>query len=321
VSGFLQRCAVQSSKYFDDLFPVLDGEQAFDLYEQVTSRLPAASFSADSEKHSSLLDVADAIDVFVFDAFGVLNVGEHPIAGAVKRIEDLRRLGKKVFVLTNAASFNREETFAKFEKLGFDFSHDELVTSRKAAELDLASFGPEHTWGVASTDSFRCDDLDVNCATLSDDPNVYEEVSAFLFLSVQAWTENRQKILEASLQQNPRPVVIANPDIVAPRGGSFSTEPGYFGHRLMSLYGSDVHFHGKPFSSVFTLVEEKLNGLNITSDRICMVGDTLHTDVLGGAARGWKTALVTDHGLFKGLDPLQYISKSGIRPDWMVGSI
>ncbi len=312
---------MQLSKYFDDLFPVLNGEQAFNLYEQVTNRLPTASFPAESKKRSSLLDVSDAIDVFVFDAFGVLNVGEYPIAGAVGRIEALRRLGKKVFVLTNAASFNREETFAKFEKLGFDFSHEELVTSRKAAELDLAAFGPEQTWGVASTESFSSEDLDVNCTALSDDPEVYEEVSAFLFLSVQAWSEKRQKILEASLQQNPRPVVIANPDIVAPRGGNFSTEPGYFGHRLIHLYGSDVHFHGKPFPSVFSLIEEKLAGLDISSDRICMVGDTLHTDVLGGAARGWKTALVTDHGLFKGLDPLHYISKSGIRPDWMVGSI
>lgn len=175
--------------------------------------------------------------------------------------------------------------------------------------------------GVASTDSFQVTDLQAKCEVLADDAEIYENVSAFLFLSVQSWTENRQQLLEASLKDNPRPVVIANPDIVAPRGETFSTEPGYFGHRLMSLYGTDVHFHGKPFASVFELVEQKIDLSEVDRNRICMVGDTLHTDVLGGAARGWRTALVTDHGLFKGLEPEKYISKSGIRPDWMVGSI
>ncbi|MFD1810358.1 HAD hydrolase-like protein [Gemmobacter lanyuensis] len=33
-----------------------------------------------------------------------------------------------------------------------------------------------------------------------------------------------------------------------------------------------------------------------------MVGDTLHTDILGGQAAGHGTILVTDHGLFKGRD-------------------
>nr|WP_240969516.1 HAD-IIA family hydrolase [Sneathiella limimaris] len=299
----------------------MDGEQAFTLYEAVKDRLPFASHPTNSERHSGLLDVAPSVDAFVFDAFGVLNVGTTPIPGASDCIQELRRLGKKVFVLTNAASFNRNETFEKFNKLGFDFTHDELVTSRNAAELDLASFGPEHCWGVAATDTFRIEDLACQSLEITDDPETYENVSAFLFLSVQNWTEARQALLEKSLSQNPRPVVIANPDIVAPRGEYFSVEPGYFGHRMDRHYGIDVHFHGKPFPSVYDLVEERLQGSQIEPGRICMVGDTLHTDVLGGAARGWKTALVTDHGLFKGLDPELYIDKSGIRPDWMVGSI
>ena len=31
-----------------------------------------------------------------------------------------------------------------------------------------------------------------------------------------------------------------------------------------------------------------------------MVGDSLHTDILGGAAAGMTTVLITDHGLFRG---------------------
>jgi predicted HAD superfamily phosphohydrolase YqeG len=52
-----------------------------------------------------------------------------------------------------------------------------------------------------------------------------------------------------------------------------------------------------------------------------MVGDTLHTDVLGGAAAGCRSVLVTDHGLFAGHDAARFISASGIRPDFIVPSI
>ena len=52
--------------------------------------------------------------------------------------------------------------------------------------------------------------------------------------------------------------------------------------------------------------------------RVAMVGDTLHTDTLGGAAAGCGTVLVTHHGLFKGHDVAPYISRSGIVPDIIV---
>jgi len=312
---------VQLSRSFEDLYPDLTGEQAFNLYEDIRARLPEAHFSASPVTTGSLMDVAGSIDAFVFDAFGVLNVGEATIEGAVQRVTDLRALGRRIFVLTNAASHSRAETYAKFNKLGFDFSEDEIVSSRNAAEKALASFPPETVWGVAATSSFDASEILHNVRKLNDDPADYDAVSAFLLLSVQDWSPERQSLLEASLRQNPRPVIVANPDIVAPRGETFSTEPGYFGHRLVSRLGADVQFHGKPFPSVFDIIEERLEKSEIAPARICMVGDTLHTDVLGGAARGWRTVLVTDHGLFKGLDPDFYIRKSGIRPDWMVGSI
>jgi len=312
---------VQSSKYFEDLFPCLNGEQAFDLYQEIQTQLPQASYPAFSVAKASLLDVAENIDTFVFDAFGVLNVGESTIDGAVQRIADLRALGKNVFVLTNAASYNAKDTFTKFENLGFDFSASEIVSSRNAAEAALISIGADMIWGVAATDKFDISELPQTALKLGDDVEDYDAATAFLFLSVQDWNADRQAMLEASLERNKRPVIIANPDIVAPRGNTFSTEPGYFGHRMARLLDVEVQFHGKPFPSVYDIVAKRLAASNVAPERICMVGDTLHTDILGGAARGWKTALVTDHGLFKGLDPNHYIKQSGIAPDWMIGSI
>ena len=52
-----------------------------------------------------------------------------------------------------------------------------------------------------------------------------------------------------------------------------------------------------------------------------MVGDSLHTDILGGAAAGMTTVLITDHGLFRGQDALPFCISCGLLPDWIVRTL
>ena len=74
----------------------MDSTAAFARYETLRPRMPAAKFPDTTVQIDSLLDIVEQADVFVFDAYGVLNVGEAPIAGAAARIEQLRNLGKQV---------------------------------------------------------------------------------------------------------------------------------------------------------------------------------------------------------------------------------
>ena len=83
-----------------------------------------------------------------------------------------------------------------------------------------------------------------------------------------------------------------------------------------------VRFFGKPFADVYASMSARLAALGHTDgSRICMVGDTLHTDILGGHAAGWRTALVSDFGLFASLDASDCIRQSGIVPDWIMPTI
>lgn len=305
----------QPEQYFEDF----DTESAFNFYEAVRDRLPKTNYPTSPKHKAGLLDLVDQCDVFVFDAFGVLNVGNRPIARAPECIAALRAKGKQVFVLTNAATLPKPQSVLKFKNLGFDFSSDEIVTSRMAAENAISTMNVER-WGVMSKADFSSDDLDVDCVLLENDAAVYDAVDGFLFLSTWEWNTHRQRILEASLANRQRPILVANPDVIAPLEERFSTEPGYVAHRLADLMGVTPEFHGKPFPSVFQLVEGLLEK-GVDPKRICMIGDTLHTDVLGGASNGWSTVLVSDHGLFRGADAEEYIRKCGIVPDWIVPSI
>jgi ribonucleotide monophosphatase NagD (HAD superfamily) len=59
----------------------------------------------------------------------------------------------------------------------------------------------------------------------------------------------------------------------------------------------------------------------VAPQRIAMCGDTLHTDILGAAARQWKTVLVTRDGLFAGVDTTSYCERAKLFPTWRLGTI
>lgn len=311
---------MNSEVLYSKPYPRLDGEQVFLHYEHVRSRLPDASFPQEGQVAVGLLEIAEQFDVFVFDAYGVLNVGKTPIATSPPVVAQLRELGKRLLVLSNGASYTLAAGVVKLEEFGLDFQENEIVSSRIAAERVLAEFGDATLWGAIAKPDFDPAEIVQPIVKLARDGSNYDDVDAFLLLSTLDWNEERQILLETSLEKNPRPVLVANPDVVSPREDHFGLEPGYLGHRLIEKYGADVIFHGKPFASVFDIVDERLEG-KYDPQRICMIGDTLHTDILGGAAHGWKTVLVCDHGMFKGLDVNQYISRSGIVPDWIIPTI
>lgn len=292
---------------------LLDAEAAFRRYEAIRSRLPQAHFPPAPAQAASLAAIAGQYDAFVLDAFGVLNVGERAIAGAPDRIADLRAAGKTVLVLTNAASYTREAAAVRYRALGFDFSVDEIVSSRDvaAAHLDRVASGIHWAAIAAEGDTFA--DIAADVSDLLADDRLWETAGGFLFLSSIRWSAALQDRLAAALAAFPRPLVIANPDLVAPRDRGLSVEPGFWGHDLQDRTGQMPHYFGKPFPDAFQMVRDKLEG--VQPARIAMVGDTLHTDILGGRAAGLKTVLVTAHGLFAGLDVADYVDRSGIVPD------
>jgi len=287
----------------------------FDRYEAVRHRLPSAAFSPGTTAITSLRDIADQADAFIFDAYGVLNIGESAIPGASDRLADLRKSGHQIRILSNAASYNHEGALTKFQKLAMHVRSNEIVTSRDAALAGLET----GLWGCIAAPQDDLSDIPVPTRRLVDDPACYDLVDGFLFLSTEAWSAGRQETLEASLRKTPRPLIIANADLVAPREHGFSLEPGYFGHLLADQGFDDIRFFGKPFAQVYDMIEASLPG--IAPDRIVMCGDTLHTDILGAAARGWKTVLVEMDGLFSGHDASTYCSRSQIYPTWTLSRI
>jgi HAD superfamily hydrolase (TIGR01450 family) len=249
-------------------------------------------------------------DGAILDAFGVLNVGERAIPGAVERIADLRGQGKRLVVLTNGASKTREAALETYRGWGFDFAEDEVVASRDLAAAALA--GRPGVWAAIGPAGAGFADLPGDVRALDDD--LLHSADGFVFLGSQGWDDAKQAALIAALRTRPRPVLCANPDIVAPREEGFTWEPGHFCADLPV----PVAYVGKPHGGAFVTA---LDRLGLEAKRVAMVGDSLHTDILGGRAAGCFTVLVTGHGFFAGVDPAPFIAASGLVPDFTVASI
>ncbi len=289
---------------------MLTTQSIFDRYEEVRSRFPELIARKETLEIKSLLDIADQIYAFIFDAFGVLNVGETMIPGADKRLDQLRKRGCAIRILTNAASYDRSGAIAKFKRLGLRVEDNEIITSREATLQNLS----EGHWGIIAADTDQLRDLPSSVTRLKDNVTEYDKVDQFLFLSTADWTPSRQNLLEAAMHRRPRNLLIGNADLAAPRDGGFSVEPGHFGHQIADLFPGYVQFFGKPFPEVYSLIEASLPTL--IPNRIAMCGDTLHTDILGAAARGWRTVLVTQDGLFAGYDTQPFSEQARLFADW-----
>ncbi|MDQ7071809.1 MAG: TIGR01459 family HAD-type hydrolase, partial [Rhodobacterales bacterium] len=142
--------------------------------------MPTATFPKRSTVIANLAEIADQIDVFLLDVFGVLSVGNGVIPGAVDAVTALQKSGKQVFVLTNSASTPATETLAKYRNWGFDFSDFEVTSSRGTLAQTMTPTDGQK-WGVMAPS------LPVDCVLLGDDPAIYDRVDGIVLLSSAQW--------------------------------------------------------------------------------------------------------------------------------------
>ena len=268
-------------------------------------------------------NILDNFEALLLDAFGVLNVGSSLIPGITKTLEKARQKNITLLVVTNGAS---NDTFKKRDQLaslGLEFSNDEIISSRETAELFLSFNQPESPLGVLGNVGNNFNIPNLSSFELEKDLDMFDGMNSFLLLGTLQWDTVWQEILFNSLKANPRPLFVANPDLVAPQEKKFSMEPAYY---VSHLIKNGIHLPfwlGKPFPTIFDLAINRLNALSgrhIPLSRIGMVGDTLHTDILGANSFGLKSILMTKHGLLKNTNVGSVIRKTNIFPDYIVES-
>ena len=291
------------------------------IYEALRGQMPAArSVPGGPRRTGRLADILPHVDALVLDGFGVINIGGNLIDGILDFLDEAEARGIAVMVLTNGAGQGADASWQKYRNWGLDLARAQVVSSRDSLEVAWPSLA-DGRMVAALGPAARPLGVGGEMTLPSDGDGLFDRAMAFAFLGSTGWTEDHQHRLEQALGRGGCELLVANPDVSAPVEGGFTAEPGYWAACAAQATGILPRWYGKPHGLSFDLVLDRMAahyGRLFDRRRVAMIGDSLHTDILGGGAAGMQTVLLTGYGLFAAGGADDMIDACGITPDWVV---
>lgn len=274
-------------------------------------------------------ELLDKYDVFCFDGYGTLyNRGDFVYPGSREMFAALRKAGKQVRLITNAASDVDRVLAADAAKRGFDFSEAETVSSgsllkdlvnqlRATRKLNEVYYiGRETGKNVLAQSGIT-----------AVAPDAYPEEPVVAISSAKDTPETYARAVEI-LRRPDAILLVLNSDAWAPKiDGSREPVSGALSERLRrdsaceanGGQGSTTYYLGKPFPAIWeklktTIPAELFGG---RTPRVVMLGDTLGTDILGARVAGFDSALLVGRN-----QPAQELKEDqeylGVVPDFYI---
>ena len=250
-----------------------------------------------------LSDIIDHYDAFCFDGYGTLyNRGSFVYPGAKEWFAELRRRGKAIRLVTNAAS-NLDQALAdEADARGFDFTVEETISSGSLLKprddlREVFYIGRSTGVNVLS-----------ECGIAA----VENPTSPVVAVSSSTATDEMYAQAVSILKRPGALLLVLNPDAWAPRiDGTRAPVSGELCERLRRESGCAAEYFGKPFTGIWRKVRATLPA----GAKAIMIGDTLGTDVYGAYVAGFDSALVV--GRNEPAEDLIADEKSlGIRPTY-----
>ncbi|MEC8067331.1 MAG: HAD-IIA family hydrolase [Pseudomonadota bacterium] len=295
--------------------------EIIDIYEQSRPWYDEKPYPQTTKKVSGLKDCLENVDLVLLDSYGVLCRGREVIPQALTAIAELQQKGVAFCVVSNDTMNGWRTVEQKYQKLGFDFSADEIVTSLDVTEKFLEKQQGQSSFAATCYGNNPIAGKFPQIADLNTTAGVLpKNAENLMYLVGASWDDDLQKSLIESAQ-GVQDVYLANPDVGAPSGDVFVKTPGFYAH---DFYNKTNHNRppillGKPAACMFEHALEFM-GYQGKAENVLMVGDTLHTDILGANNMGFQTLLV-ESGLFIGGEAEHYIQKTGIKPNFMAPTL
>ena len=275
---------------------------------------------------TSFETLLDRYNVFFLDSYGVIKNHGGLIEGMDRTIQRIIDAGKRYVVLTNDASRNQEQLAESYHNLGlYNVKPEDFVSSGMMAKNFLQAKIKQGIVTYLGTNyaSQYISEAGREAVSISKlQPENYHEVSAMVFLDDEGfdWNIDINKTLNL-LRYHNIPVIVANTDMIYPKSNrEINMAAGSVSRLLENILGRSFIKFGKPDSQMFMYAFDIVNKYQITAKSdILMVGDTLHTDILGGNKFGLATALALT-GNTSESEAAFLIRSSNIIPDYLCDS-
>jgi HAD superfamily hydrolase (TIGR01450 family) len=243
--------------------------------------------------------IIDLYDIIFFDSFGVIKTYQGLVPGIEATFSYLAAQKKEYYIVTNDASRSPSQLADGFNRMGLEaITADRIVSSgmltKEYLDLKVKDGIVAYLGTVDSAHYIETSGLHTLPVSQINSSNI-DKVSALIFLDDEGfnWCDDLNKTVNI-LRKRTIPVIVANTDHAYPLSvNDVSIAIGGIASMIENIVGKEFIRFGKPDSQMFMFAYDLIREYRtISKKEIVMVGDTLHTDILGGNKFGLDTVLV-----------------------------
>lgn len=214
--------------------------------------------------------ILENVSGFIFDLEGVFLKDYHLLPGGKEIIEILKNKGIPFVFLSNLTTKTPGEIHNLLMRAGIYVDINQIITSSILIREYLKTNYPNanvKVFGSKALKSFiheeyRVGVSDIDVVVIGMDPKI----------SIADLSAIRKYI------QDGKKIIFSNPDYYAPRSTGFEFECGVMVELFRPHLNEEPIIIGKPSSFAF---EYAIKKLNISKEKIAMIGDTYETDIKG----------------------------------------
>jgi HAD superfamily hydrolase (TIGR01459 family) len=239
----------------------------------------------------SIAPLGPTADVWFLDIWGVLHNGHKPFAGAVDACRTFRLAGGHVVLVSNSPR-PRPGVMRQLDDVGVSRdAYDDVITSGDvsraligaSAARPMIHVGPARD--LPLFDGLNVSFVDASVAEVAVCSGLYDD---------ETETPADYGALLAQLRVRAVPMICANPDLKAERGGKLIYCAGAIAQAYECI-GGVVHYAGKPYPPIYEAAMEMAAGLNgapVGKDLVLAIGDGVATDIRGASIAGIRSVFV-----------------------------
>lgn len=240
---------------------------------------------------TSIAPLAPEADVWFLDIWGVLHNGHKPFAGAVDACQTFRKGGGHVILVSNSPR-PRPGVIKQLDDIGVARdAYDDVITSgdvsraliRDATSVPLLHIGPKRD--VPLFDGLHAVFADAVAGGVAVCSGLYDD---------ETETPADYAAMLAQLRARDVPMICANPDLKAERGGKLIYCAGAIAAAYEQL-GGRVQYAGKPYPPIYKAAMEiaaRVAGGDVSKSRVLAIGDGVATDIRGASLAAIRSVFV-----------------------------
>ena len=239
---------------------------------------------------TKLSEIADRYDALFCDVWGVIRDGRSLLSPAVEALQEYRKQGGRVCLVSNSPR-RHPSLLEALGEMGFpEDAWDCAVTSGDAIHEELVKRSPGKAFKIGPDwDEALYEGLGLE----------FVEIEEADFITCTGpddyWNgrpEHYQQVLETALARKLE-LVCANPDIIVQAGDQLIFCAGAIARFYREMGGTSI-VAGKPHRPIYRLAFEALeqNGGAVAPERVLAIGDGPETDIEGAMRAGVDAMLI-----------------------------